>query len=131
MSIGGCDGFRLWYRFVFGAPGNIWEVEVGTVRVNVPRSVGYVGGLPVAVGVGVFEPPLALFIASVPVFKPWTNTGRARAVRVVGELYECAAKPVGSVAEGVIQLHDQQLSATKVVNLGAGGHPVQRHRKTN
>ena len=117
MSIGGCDGFRLWYRFVFGAPGNVLEVEVGTVKVDVPRSVGYFGGLPVAVGVGLFEPPLALFIASVPLFKPWTNTGRPKAVRVVGELLACAAKPVGSVAEGVIQLQDQQLSATKVVNL--------------
>lgn len=35
----------------------------------------------------------------------------------MGELLEGAAKPVGSDAEGVIQLQDQQLSATKVVNL--------------
>ncbi len=73
--------------------GNIWEVGVGTVKVNVPRSVGYVGGLPVAVGVGLFEPPLALFIASRPVFKPWTNTGRPRAVRVVGELLNTRPNP--------------------------------------
>jgi hypothetical protein len=65
-SIGGCDGFRLWYRFGFGAPGNVLEVEVGTVKVDVPRSVGYFGGLSVAVGVGQIEPPLAPFIASVP-----------------------------------------------------------------
>jgi hypothetical protein len=108
-------GFRLWYRFGFGAPGNVLEVEVGTVKVDVPRSVGYFGGLSVAVGL--IEPPLALFIASEPVFEPWTNTGLPKAVRVVGELLEGAAKPVGSDAEGVIQLQDQQLSATKVVNL--------------
>jgi len=31
--------------------------------------VGYYGGLAVAVGIGLIEPPLALFIAAVPVFK--------------------------------------------------------------
>jgi hypothetical protein len=51
------------------------------------------------------------------VFKPWTNTGLPKAVRVVGELLEGAAKPVGSDAVGVIQLQDQQLLATEVVNL--------------
>ena len=52
-----------------GAPENVLEVEVGTVEVDVPRSVGYYGGLAVAVGIGLIEPPLALFIAAVPVFK--------------------------------------------------------------
>ena len=35
-----------------GAPENVLEVEVGTVEVDVPRSVGYYGGLAVAVGIG-------------------------------------------------------------------------------
>jgi hypothetical protein len=52
-----------------GAPHNVLEVDVGPVAVDVPRSVGYFGGLIVAVGVGLIEPPLALFIAAVPVFK--------------------------------------------------------------
>jgi hypothetical protein len=57
-----------------GAPGNVLEVEVGTVEVDVLRSVGYYGGLAVAVGIGLIEPPLALFIAAVSVFKVLTNT---------------------------------------------------------
>ena len=50
----------------FGAPGNVFEVQVGTVEVDVPRSVGYFGGLAAAVGLGIIDPPLALFIAAVP-----------------------------------------------------------------
>jgi hypothetical protein len=101
----------------FGAPGNVLEVRVGTVEVDVPRSVGYFGGLAVAVAVGLIEPPLALFIAAVPVFKSLTNTALPNAVRLVGEVLEGAAKPVGSDAEGVIELKDQQGSDTKVVNV--------------
>src|SRR5206468_5108688 len=95
----------------FGAPGNVLEVQVGTVEVDVPRSVGYFGGLAAAVGLGLIEPPLALFIAAVPVFKALTNTVLPAPVRVVGEMLEGAAKPVGSDAEGVIQLQDQHRPA--------------------
>jgi len=111
----------------FGAPGNVLEVQVGTVEVDVPRSVGYFGGLAVAVAIGLIEPPLALFIAAVPVFKSLTNTALPKAVRVVGEVLEGAAKPVGSDAEGVIELKDQQReSGTKVVNVAP--KPTRRRR---
>ena len=99
----------------FGAPGNVLEVQMGTVEVDIPRSVGYFGGLAAAVGLGLVEPPLALFIAAVPVFKALTNTALPKAVRALGEVLEGAAKPVGSDAEGVIQLKDQRDSETKVV----------------
>jgi hypothetical protein len=97
----------------FGNPGNVLEVQVGTVEVDVPRSVGYFGGLAAAVGLGLMEPPLALFIAAVPVFKALTDTALPRAVRIIGEVLEGAAKPVGSDADGVIQLSDQKTDDTK------------------
>jgi hypothetical protein len=99
----------------FGAPGNVLEIQVGTVEVDIPRSVGYFGGLAAAVGLGLIEPPLAMFIAAVPLFKALTNTALPRPLRVVGEVLEGAAKPVGSDAEGVIQLEDQRRSDTKVI----------------
>ncbi|MBV8930870.1 MAG: hypothetical protein JO152_17245 [Mycobacteriaceae bacterium] len=102
----------------FGAPGNVLEIQVGTVEVDVPRSVGYFGGLAAAVGLGLIEPPLALFIAAVPVFKALTNTALPSPVRIVGEVLEGAAKPVGSDAEGVVQLQDQQ-RATKTARIGS------------
>ena len=100
-----------------GAPGNVLEVKVGRVEVDVPRSVGYFGGLAAAVGLGLLEPPLALFIAAVPAFKVLTNSALPRAVRVVGEVLEGAAKPVGSDAEGVILLTDQGSCTTDVIAL--------------
>lgn len=112
-----------------GEPGNVLEVQVGTVEVDVPRSVGYFGGLAVAVGLGLIEPPLALFIAAVPVYKALTNSVLPRPVRVIGELLEGAAKPVGSDAEGVIQLEDQQNAKTNVI--GAGDSATARRPATS
>jgi hypothetical protein len=108
----------------FGAPENVLEVQVGTVEVDVPRSVGYFGGLAAATALGLLEPPLALFIAAVPVYKLLTNTAFPRAVRIVGEVLEGAAKPVGSDAEGVIQLQDQNESEVKVIRV-----PLSRNGK--
>jgi hypothetical protein len=98
----------------FGTPGNVLEVRLGTVEVDIPRSVGYFGGLVAAVGLGLLEPPLALFIAAVPLFKVMTDSALPNSVRFVGEVLEGAAKPVGSDAEGVIHLRDQEESDTKV-----------------
>jgi hypothetical protein len=110
----------------FGAPENVLEVQVGTVEVDVPRSIGYFGGLVAATGLGLIEPPLALFIAAVPLYKILTNTALPKAVRIVGEVLEGAAKPVGSDAEGVIVLEDQRASDTKVIRL-----PAQRKRSAS
>ncbi|ORW29617.1 hypothetical protein AWB91_22840 [Mycobacterium paraense] len=101
----------------FGAPENVLEVQIGTVEVDVPRSIGYFGGLAAATGLGLIEPPLALFIAAVPLYKVLTNTALPRAVRIVGEVLEGAAKPVGSDAEGVIVLEDQRNSDTTVARV--------------
>lgn len=114
----------------FGAPDNVLEVQVGNVEVDVPRSVGYFGGPAVAVGLGFIEPPLALFIAAVPAYRILTDTALPQAVRVVGEVLEGAAKPVGSDAERVIQLRDQRQSA-KVARLGSTrpGRPSSSDRR--
>ena len=29
-----------------GAPGNVLEIEIGSVEIDVPRSIGYFGGWP-------------------------------------------------------------------------------------
>jgi hypothetical protein len=96
-------------------PGSVLEVQFGPVEVDVPRSVGYYGGLAVAVGMGLIEPPLALFIAAVPVYKALTNSRLPRSVRAIGEVLEGAAKPVGGDAEGVVQVEDQQKARANVV----------------
>lgn len=98
-----------------GAPGNVLEVRAGRVEIDVPRSIGYFGGLAAAVSLGLVEPPLALFIAAVPAFKVLTNSALPRTVRALGEMLEGAAKPVGGDAEGVILLQDPGVSDIDVV----------------
>src|SRR5436305_12714133 len=110
----------------FGAPENVMEVQVGTVEVDVPRSVGYFGGLAAATALGLIEPPLALFIAAVPLYKVLTNTALPKAVRFVGEVLEGAAKPVGSDAEGVIVLQAQHEPGTQGLRA-----PPQRKRSAS
>lgn len=115
------DGSALEIRI--GAPENVLEVQMGSVEVDIPRSIGYYGGLVAATGLGLIELPLALFIAAVPLYKILTNTAFPLTVRVVGEVLEGAAQPVGSDAEGVIVLQDQHESETKVVRI-----PSRRER---
>jgi len=114
----------------FGNPGSVLSVQVGTVEVDVPRSVGYFGGLVAAVGLGLLEPPLALFIAAVPAFKALTNTALPRAVRIVGEVLEGAAKPVGSDADGVIALRDQTADDTEVATVDPGAAAKRAARRS-
>jgi hypothetical protein len=115
----------------FGNPGNVLEVQVGTVEVDVPRSVGYFGGLVAAVGFGIIEPPLALFIAAVPLFRALTDSTLPRAVRIVGEVLEGAAKPVGSDADGVIQLSDQKADDAKVRKVAPRSGAKRATRRTD
>jgi hypothetical protein len=60
---------------------------------------------------------LALFIAAVPIFKALTNSDLPLSVRTVGVVLEGAAKPVGSDADGVVELEDHQRAETKVIKL--------------
>ena len=109
-----------------GTPGNVLQIQVGTLELDVPRSVGYFGGLAAGVALGLIEPPLALFIAAVPVFKALTNTALPEPVRALGEVLEGAAKPVGSDADGVVRLKDQHRSTRKVADI----KPKQVRRRT-
>lgn len=124
---GGAEGARVSTQGMIeirvGAPDNVLEVRAGIIEIDVPRSVGYFGGLAAAVGLGLMEPPLALFIAAVPAFKVLTNTGLPLAVRALGEVLEGAAKPVGSDADGVILLTDEGQADTEVIEI-----PVRRRR---
>lgn len=109
-----------------GGADSVLEIKIGRVEVDVPRSVGYFGGLAAAVGLGLIEPPLAVFIAAVPVFKALTNTGFPPPLRMVGEVLEGAAQPVGSDADGVVQLADQSDAHREVVK-ARSGRKAARH----
>jgi hypothetical protein len=79
-------------------------LRYGSLELDVPRSVGYFGGLAVAVGLEVIDPPLALFIAAVPFVKMLDLPRMLTPVRFVSHVLQGAAKPVGSDADGVVRI---------------------------
>lgn len=79
-------------------------VRLGPLTVDIPRSLGYYGAIGLAVGAGVIEPPLGVFIAAVPVLKMMTNRLATTPVRFVGQMFDGAAQPVGGDGQGTIRL---------------------------
>lgn len=78
--------------------------RIGPVEVDWPRSIGYYGGIGVAVAAGMMEPPLALFIAAIPFLKMLNRPNASWPTRFVGQVLDGAAKPVGGSSEATIEL---------------------------
>jgi hypothetical protein len=81
-------------------------IRLGPMQVDIPRSMGFYGGIALAVGAGMIEPPLGIFIAAVPALKMLNSSRFPQSVRFVGQLLEGSAKPVGGDGEGTIRLRD-------------------------
>lgn len=77
--------------------------EVGPVTIDWPRTVGYYGAIGVAVAFEVIAPPLALFIAAVPLLKLLKRKNASSLERLFAAVVEGAGKPVGGDAEGVVR----------------------------
>jgi hypothetical protein len=78
--------------------------QIGPLKVDWPRSIGYYGGISIAVAAGMIEPPLALFIAAIPFLKMLNRPNASQPVRFIGQMLDGAAKPVGGSSEATIQL---------------------------
>jgi hypothetical protein len=78
--------------------------RIGPVEIDWPRSLGFFGGIGVAVAVGLIEPPLGVFIAAVPFIKMLKADVLPKPGRFVAQVFEGVAKPVGGDAEGTIRL---------------------------
>ena len=79
-------------------------VNRGPVQIDVPRSAGYYGGIAVAVGLGMIEWPIAIFIGAIPIVKMLNRPQLPRGIQFVAHVFDGAAKPVGGDAEGTIRL---------------------------
>src|SRR5256885_12375820 len=90
--------------------------RVGSLEIDWPRSIGYFGGIGIAVACELIAPPIAIFIAAIPLLKLFKHPGRPWPLRVVADALEGAAKPVGADAEAVVRL--------------VPGVPAKRHRST-
>lgn len=87
---------------------SLYEVQVGPVLVDVPRSIGYFGGVSAALALGLIDPPLAAFIAATPFLVMLTHRRLPIPIRFVGEALEGAAKPIGGDDDGYVTLQDEQ-----------------------
>ncbi len=74
--------------------------QFGPIEVNWPRTIGYYGGIALAVGFELIEPPVGIFIASIPPDQD--------------------AEPPETVAAGALRLRS---AAGRV-------HPAQRRRRS-
>jgi hypothetical protein len=78
--------------------------RIGPVEVEWPLTLGYYGGIALAVAFELIEPPLALFVAAIPFFKMLNQPGASRPTRLVSQLLQGMAKPVGGDSPSSIRL---------------------------
>lgn len=83
---------------------SILSSRIGPVEVDWPRSVGYFGGIAVAVAVGILEPPVGVFIAAIPFIKMLNHPKAPVPARAVAQVLGGAAKPVGGDGQATIEL---------------------------
>jgi hypothetical protein len=104
------------------------HVELGPVQVDIPQTVGYYGGIGAALAFGLLEPPLAAFIAAVPLIKILAERGSPVPIRFVAEILQGAAKPVGSDAEGTVRLAEPNRVQRDTEKVEAAAKPTDAKR---
>lgn len=89
---------------------------IGPIQVDWPRSVGYYGGIALAVGAGMIEPPLAVFIAVIPFLKLLNRPNAPLPARLISQVLDGASKPVGGDSEATItRVSDRPVSSRRVL----------------
>lgn len=91
--------------------------QIGPIEIDWPRTIGYYSGVGLAVAFELIEPPLALFIAAIPLLKMLNYPKAPAPTRFVGQLLEGAAKPVGGSSEATIQLKTDAKSTRRLTML--------------
>ena len=91
--------------------------RLGPLEIDWPKSLGYYGGIGLAVAFEIIEPPLAVFVAAIPLLKLLKHPRDPWPFRVAADMLEGAAKPVGGDAESVVRVADTSQPA------GRSGRP--------
>ena len=89
----------------------------GPIEVDWPRSIGYYGGISLAIALGYIEAPLGIFLAGIPLFKMLNRPQAARSLRFVAQILEGAAKPVGGDSSATIELTTQDVPKPFLPNI--------------
>jgi hypothetical protein len=78
-------------------------MRLGPIVIDVPRTVGYYGGIAAALAFELIAPELALFIAAVPIVKLLKRKNASKPEVAVAGIFEGAMKPIGGDAESVVR----------------------------
>lgn len=95
--------------------------EVGPLRIDWPRSIGYFGGVGLAVAAGLIEPPLGLFIAAVPFLKMLNRPDAPLPARFLAQVLDGVSKPVGGDTEATIELESPRAPGQPKEKAGGSG----------
>ncbi len=103
--------------------------RIGPVELEWAKAIGYYGGIAAAVAFELVEPPLALFIAAVPLLKMLKYPGEPGGIRVLAAVLEGVAKPVGGDAESVVRVTstDTQGKTRRSVGLRLSAATQEEH----
>lgn len=82
--------------------------RTGPIEIDWPLTLGYYGGVGLGIAFEVIEPPLALFIAAVPFLKMLNRPNSSLPMRIVSQVLQGAAKPVGGDSDSAIRLAQSQ-----------------------
>lgn len=77
--------------------------RVGPIDIDWPRSIGFYGGIALAIAFDLIAPELALFVAIVPLVKLFKRPHATKPERLVAAVIEGAAKPLGGDAEETVR----------------------------
>ncbi len=83
-------------------------VRLGPVHVDVPRSLGYFGGIGLAVALDLIAPEIALFVALIPIVKLLRRKDATKIEKALAAVVEGAAKPLGGDAESTVRPASRQ-----------------------
>lgn len=90
--------------------------RIGPVEIDWPRSVGYFGGIAAAVALEIIDPPVGLFLAAIPLIKMLDLPKAPIPSRLISQVFQGVAKPVGGDSQGTVRLVTPER--------GASGPPV-------
>ncbi len=82
--------------------------RVGPLTIDWPRSVGYFGGIGLAVALELVAPELALFVAVIPFVKLLKRKHATKIEKALAAIIEGAAKPLGGDAEATVRASDDE-----------------------
>jgi len=102
--------------------------DVGPLEIDIPRTLGYYGGISAAVAFGVLEPPIAVFIAALPMIKMLGTRVAPPPLRFFAQVLQGAGKPVGSDGQGTIRLNDPDRARHDIDHITSGSAPSKNPR---